>query len=72
MEREIVEEIFSLSEFVERPQEELFGFTITYKNGAIKNYFIKGSLYNEFIKVRKLKKLYRKLKKGEKIDINHL
>jgi len=60
------ETINYLSEFIEKPESHLFGFTITYKNGIIENYFVTGNKFENSKKIDELKKLYEKVKKLKK------
>ncbi len=58
----MTKKIIFLSEFVEKPNEKLFGFTITYKNGEIKNHFIAGNPFDLSDRIEELRKMYEKLK----------
>ena len=55
------EKIGYLSEFIEKPKTQIFGFTLTYKNGEIENHFIRGSWHDISHKIIELKELYEKL-----------
>jgi hypothetical protein len=43
-------EVKWLSEFVENKDDHLYGFTVTLKGGAIRNYFIRCELPTDFEK----------------------
>ncbi len=51
-----------LSEFIEKPKEQIFGFTLTYENGLIENHFVIGKKIENSQKISKLKKKYEKYK----------
>lgn len=53
------EKIFDISKFMEDDQNDVFGFTITYKNGKIKNYFFRGNLEDNKHQIEKLKRKYK-------------
>lgn len=57
------EDVKSLSEFVENGDNDVSGFTVTLKGGAIRNFFINCQLPADYEKLKKLKSYYRELKK---------
>jgi len=60
-------EIIRISNFLEDTNNHIFGFTVTYKNGQIKNYLVHGKAENKQDQIKKLKKKYQEFKKkGEK------
>ncbi len=62
------DKIIYLSEFVEKPNKKLFGFTITYENGEIRNYFINKNLFQQSTKIEELRKIYKKLEEKKNND----
>ena len=62
-------EIIRISNFLEDTNNHIFGFTVTYKNGQIKNYLVHGNAENKQDQIKKLKKKYQDFKKKEKKDV---
>ncbi len=57
------EDVKYLSKFVENGDNDVNGFTVTLKGGAIRNFFIHCRLPADYEELKKLKTYYRKLKK---------
>jgi len=57
-----------LSEFIDKPNEKFFGFTIIYKNGELMNHFITGNPVELSDRIEELRKLYKKIKNGYQED----
>ena len=53
-------EILSISEFVENREKGIYGFTVTYKNKMVKNFFIQGNYFFLIDKIKALKRDYKK------------
>ncbi|MEA1971995.1 MAG: hypothetical protein U9N34_01660 [Candidatus Cloacimonadota bacterium] len=58
--------IVYLSEFVEQPDKKLFGFTITFETGEIRNHFIIANQFQQSDIIEDLRKMYKKIKKNNK------
>ena len=59
----MMDNIKFLSEFIDKPNEKLFGFTITYNNGELKNHFITGNPVELSDRIEELRKLYKKIRR---------
>ena len=65
------EAINYLSEFIEKPEDQIFGFTLTYISGVIENHFVAGNVIEISDKIGVLKKMYENLKeKKEALNAN--
>ena len=51
-------QILSISEFVENRERGIYGFTITFKNKMVKNFFIQGNYFFLIDKIEALKREY--------------
>jgi hypothetical protein len=60
------QKIVRISNFLEDAEREIYGFTVTYKNGKIKNYFVSGNLEDNEYQIEKLKTKYQNLIKNKK------
>jgi hypothetical protein len=54
--------ILSISNFLEDTDNHIFGFTVTYQNGRIKNYLVQGNTENKSDQIKKLKSKYKNFK----------
>jgi len=61
----MTKKISSLSEFVEKPNKKIFGFTITYETGEITNHFIYGNRFPQSDRIEELRKMYKRLKENK-------
>ena len=62
--------IVYLSEFVEQPNKKLFGFTITFENGEIRNHYIIANRFQQSDIIEDLRKKYMEFKKIQKEEKN--
>ena len=55
--------IKSISELIEKPEKRTVGFTVTYEDGKVHNFYILGDDYEQYEEIQKIKMKYNKYKK---------